>query len=162
MAQGVSMKSLNSDMQSKLKLSQNVYKLKDRSANMAHDAKNNQVGGGSPWELGPGIKTLKLSMILLIFLYSNDDMKISIFEKRSLNKAIGSFDKFTKEDRIELKSLIKLLPDANYVLSYIRKYQLTKGIVMASIKILKEDIGLNKEDTKMIDEFKKEYNAIEL
>ena len=142
-----------------ISISRNIRMLKIKSKIAGND-RNNQVGGGLPWDTAPGIKTLKLSMVLLVFLYSNDDMKISIFEKRSFNKSIGSFENFSNEDKVELKSLLDLLPDTNYVLSYIRKYQLTKDIVMASIKVLKEDLGLNKEDTKMIDEFSKQYISL--
>lgn len=149
------------NIKTKTNFSMNVGRVKNKMATIVQDDSHNQIRGETPWDVGPGIKTLKLAMVLLIYLYSSDDHKISIFEKRSFNKAVKSIEFFTEKDKNDLKDILNLLPDTNYVLGYIRKWQLSKDIVMASIDFLKNEIGLNSQDLRMINIFKKQYSRME-
>jgi len=162
MARGFIGHAMNQDMKNKNRLSVNVLNVKERSKRILHDNRHNKVDGGdTPWDFGPGIKTLKLSMVLLIFLYSIDDEKISIFEKRSFNKTVGSIAELTEDDKRELEGLLDVLPTANYVLKYIQSNELSEGVVMAAIKFLKEDVGLNKQDVKILNDFTSQYKALD-
>jgi len=117
--------------------------------------------GSSFMNFGPDVKTLKLSMVLLVFLYSTDDDKISILEKRSFNKAIHSINELSEEDKKELTELLNLLPNANYVLEYIRTNELSSAVVESAIKQLKGIVKLNKQDLKLLKDFTSQYKALD-
>ena len=151
---------MNQDMKAKNRLSINVLNVKEKSKRLLSDSSHHSAGGETPWDFGPGIKTLKLSMVLLVFLYSTDDGKISVLEKRSFNKTIRSIDGFSERDKKELTSLLDVLPNANYVFGYIRSNELSSAVVMAAIKFLKEDIGLNKQDVKLLNDFTSQYKGL--
>ena len=117
--------------------------------------------GSSFMNFGPDVKTLKLSMVLLVFLYSTDDDKISILEKRSFNKAIHSINELSEEDKKELTELLNLLPNANYVLEYIRTNELSSAVVESAIKQLIGIVKLNKQDLKLLKDFTSQYKALD-
>jgi len=117
--------------------------------------------GSSFMNFGPDVKTLKLSMVLLVFLYSTDDDKISILEKRSFNKAIHSINELSEEDKKELTELLNLLPNANYVLEYIRTNELSSAVVESAINQLKGIVKLNKQDLKLLKDFTSQYKALD-
>ena len=100
-------------------------------------------------------------MVLLVYLFSTDDEKISVFEKCSFNKTIGSIAEFTVADKKELETLLDVLPTASYVLRYIQSNELSEGVVTAAIKFLKEDVGLNKQDLKLLDDFTAKYKGLD-
>lgn len=152
---------MNQDMKNKNRLSVNVLNAKEKSKRILHDNRHNSVGQATPWDFGPGVKTLKLSMVVLVFLFSADDEKISIFEKRSFSKTVDSIAELSTADKRELERLLDVLPTANYVLKYIQSNELSKGVVMAAIKFLKEDVGLNKQDLKMLNDFESQYIALD-
>jgi len=149
------------EIQSKNGLSINVLNAKEKRKRIMHDSRHDSVGQTTPWDFGPGIKTLKLSMVLLVYLFSTDDEKISVFEKRSFNKTIGSIAEFTVADKKELETLLDVLPTASYVLRYIQSNELSEGVVTAAIKFLKEDVGLNKQDLKLLDDFTAKYKGLD-
>jgi len=113
------------------------------------------------YDIGPEIKTLKLSMVLLVYLFSIDDEKISFFERRAFNKAISSIDAFSEGDRRELTGLLRMLPNASYVYQYIQRNHLSLAIVELAIKFLKEDVGINTKDRQLLNEFQSQYMALD-
>lgn len=147
------------------RLAKGVLKAKERhksDLSKLPDAPFSGVGvsdTGSPWVFGPGIKTLKLSMVLLVFMYSNDDNKISGSERRSFKKEISAINEFTETDKKELTKVLDELPNTSFVLNYIKNNQLSKAVVMAAIDFVKEDVKLNKKYTKLLNDLIVNYET---
>jgi len=92
------------------------------------------------WNFEVNTKTKKLSLIILIYLYVNDDGKISFSEKRSFKKMIHSITELSKIDKKEIISSYKSLPDRYYVERYITDKCLSSSVVTSAIKFLKDQI----------------------
>ena len=64
-------------------------------------------------------------------------------------------------DKKELTELLNLLPNANYVLEYIRTNELSSAVVESAINQLKGIVKLNKQDLKLLKDFTSQYKALD-
>lgn len=78
------------------------------------------VSGKEMFVTSDGKKQLKLAFLILTYLYSQDDQKLSKRELKDIKEIIKvEAPEFSSDDLIEVYGFFKILPDANYVISYI-------------------------------------------
>lgn len=115
-------------------------------------------GQGSDFlNFGTDTKTIKLSLVLLVYLYANDDGKISFSEKRSFKKVINSINELTFNDKREILEILDKLPDKNYVMRYIGENELSDAIVLAAINFLRGKAKLNKKYISLLSDLERQY-----
>jgi len=86
----------------------------------------------------------KLSMLMIIYMFSQDDGQLSSKEMKSIKKFIKSNSSYFSPSDVELAQKFEHdLPDANYVLTYVESNNIKKELFMDSInslsKIVKND-----------------------
>lgn len=113
--------------------------------------------GSDVWNFGTDTKTIKLSLILLVYLYANDDGKISFSEKRSFKKVINSINELTFNDKREIMEILDKLPDKSYVMRYIRENELSDAVVLAAINFLRGKAKLNKKYISLLTDIERQY-----
>lgn len=113
--------------------------------------------GSDFWNFGVDTKTIKLSLIILIYLYANDDGKISFYEKRSFKKIINSINELTFDDKKETLSILDLLPDKYYVMSYIGEKELSNAVVLAAVNFIKAKVKLNFKYISLLKDIEQNY-----
>ena len=109
------------------------------------------------WNFGTDTKTIKLSLVILVYLYANDDGKISFSENHSFKKTINSVSELSRSDKNEIIGLLKLLPDKNYVIGYISGKGLSNAVVIAAINFLKGKAKLGKKHVALLRDIETSY-----
>jgi hypothetical protein len=99
--------------------------------------------GGTPWDFGPGVHTLKLSLVILMYLYYSDDQKIGFFEKRSFIRELNKMEELTQKDRLELKSMFSEIVDSAYVLQYVKSNKLDKHFIDYALEVVRTTFKLH-------------------
>ena len=103
---------------------------------------------------------LKLSMVILIHLFYEDDKKISFKEKRQLKKEFKSITELTKEDFSSLELLVDQ-KDINrqFVYKYIREHELDEDEVTYAFDLVKTTMTLDMKYTILLDKLINEYKV---
>ncbi len=86
----------------------------------------------------------KLSLVILIYLFNQDDGVISKKEKRIIKKVTRkSIQYLTYEEYMSMSDVIEKLPDVDFVISYINDHKMKEKTVKESISdiivLIKDD-----------------------
>jgi hypothetical protein len=109
---------------------------------------------GTPWDFGPDVTTLKLSMIILVYLFYQDDQKFSFSEKGIVKKTIKSIPEFSEKDRKELLKCLDEKPDKAYINTFMLSNEIQDATFHASIEFVISNIKLNKRYQSLLEDLK--------
>ena len=94
-----------------------------------------------------------LSVVLMLYIYSNDDNVISRKESKNIKKFMKSQDKnFTKQDKIRIMQLSNRSYSRESLEEYVEQYKISKAMLDESITILKRNIDSNYDYFKLLNE----------
>jgi hypothetical protein len=96
--------------------------------------------------LGSDVTILKLSLVLLVYLFSKD-RNISADEQIAFDTFIQKMDVLSELEKEEYVLLLKQLPTLDYVVRYVIENELTYNQVMASINFLNNEVKIDKKDS---------------
>jgi hypothetical protein len=96
--------------------------------------------------LGLDATTLKLSLVLLAYLFSKD-RNISANEQIAFDTFIQKMDVLSELEKEEYVLLLKQLPTLDYVVRYVIENELTYNQVMAAINFLNNEVKIDKKDS---------------
>ncbi len=94
-----------------------------------------------------------LSVILMLYIYSNDDNIISRKESKNIKKFMKNHDEnFTKQDKITIMQLSNRSYSRESLEEYVERYKISKKMLAESITILKRNIDSNYDYFKLLNE----------
>lgn len=94
-----------------------------------------------------------LSVILMLYIYSNDDNVISRKESKSIKNFMKNHDKqFTKQDMQYIKALSNRSYSRESLENYAEQYKISKTMLNESIQIIKRNINQNYDYFKLLNE----------
>lgn len=106
------------------------------------------------------VKELKLAFLILTYLYSQDDQKLSKKELRELKNVIkDEAPDFSSDDLIEVYDFFKELPDANYVLKYITDNHISDDSFYAANDLVLENYRSKKVYVNLLRELRKKFKS---
>ena len=123
----------------------NVMKAKNTRLDH-YGMKEKNSGGAKDQEFGPGIVSFKLALVLLIYLYSKDQI-ISSEEKKSFNEVIDSIDVLSESEKQEIRELLNTLPNLDYVVRYVSENEINYKQVLSAIDFLNNEVKVEKKDS---------------
>ena len=110
------------------------------------------------WEFEYNRNITKLSFLVLIYLYTQDDDKISGKEKRSIKKFLKKKASYLNQtDYNEITVFTDDLPNITYVMNYINSNEITDKAFNESISITKKIISYDKRYTGILADLKNKY-----
>lgn len=82
-------------------------------------------------------ESLKLAFLIMTFLYSQDDQKLSRREKNDIKKAIKEeAPEFSSDDLIEVYSHFNRNPNIHYVLDYLKNKNIDDSLFNDSLEVV--------------------------
>ena len=146
-------------MRSQAKFNANLLKsIAEKQSNVEDDNTKKPFKGqilkklDSTWGQAPNPNVLKLSLILLIYVYYEDDGEISKYEKKSIKRVLKEKDfNFSKEDRKELGTFIENRFNTSEIDRFIRHNSMDEGMFKYAKTICRESIKYGKTYTKILD-----------
>jgi hypothetical protein len=123
----------------------NVLTAKDRGLDH-YRIKKDEPEGTLNQVYGPGIVSFKLSLVLLIYIYSKDQV-ISSEERESFNEVIDSIDVLSETEKQEIRELLNTLPNLDYVVRYVSENNITYKQVLSAIDFLNNEVKIDKKDS---------------
>lgn len=101
----------------------------------------------------------KLSFLVLIFLYTQDDDVISSKEERSIKKMLKKKSEYLEsKDYDDITEFIDRLPDLAYVINYLNTNKIKSKVFDASISTVKELIANKTRYTSILKDLNNRYN----
>lgn len=125
-----------------------VMKTRDSQTESVHDQ----------WKIQHKNHVSKLSLVVLIYLFNQDDGVISKLERKIIKKTTKKSVQFlTYEEYTGLSTVIEALPDVDYVISYIKDHNMKENTVRESVAYISTLIGSNPLYTQLIKNFETKY-----
>jgi hypothetical protein len=104
---------------------------------------------------------LKLSFLILTYLYSQDDQKLSKKEVKDIKKLIEKeATEFSSDDLIEVFGFFKLLPNMQYVLNYIEENNIDDYVFNRSYDLARENFKSKKVYVDLLVSLKKAHKSL--
>ncbi len=113
------------------------------------------------WAYESKRKTTKLSFLMLIYLYTQDDDIVSKKEKRSVNKILKRNSNYlNSDDYDDILKFIDELPTIQYVMKYIEQNNVKEKIFSTSVSTVKKYISKNDTYKNILNDLINQYKTI--
>ena len=110
------------------------------------------------WEFEYQRNITRLSFLILIYLYTQDDDIISSQEERSINKILKQKSAYLKSsDYSDITKFIDNLPDITYVMNYINENNIKDKVFNNSISAVKSLIAQDKRYIDILNTLESRY-----
>jgi len=121
-------------------------------------SKEQQMTPHEMWEHQFNKSKTKLTFLILIYLYTQDDGEVSFHERRSIKKLIKKNESYlNQEDYDEIMLIVDELPDYQFVMDYISKNKVNSKLFLQSVDDVKRIIKKNKVYNELLSELKSTY-----
>ena len=102
---------------------------------------------------------LKLVLLILTYVFSQDDQKLSRTELKRIKNVIKSEAQyFTSDDLIEVYDFFNFLPDIDFVLRYMDEFEINSLVFNKAIKAVSASIHKNEVYKDLLKELVDRYN----
>jgi len=110
------------------------------------------------WEHQFNKSKTKLTFLVLIYLYTQDDEVVSFYERYSIKRLLKKNESFlNQEDYDEIMHIVDELPDYQFVMNYISKNKVNAKLFLESIQSVKKIIKRNKVYKELLSDLENTY-----
>ena len=126
-------------------------------------AKEQQMTPHEMWEHQFNKSKTKLTFLILVYLYTQDDDEVSSHESRSVKKLIKKNESYlNQEDYDEIMHFIDELPNYQYVMNYISKNKVNPKLFLESVEGVKGFIKRNIGYKELLSDLENTYRLSNL